>query len=671
MYYGADYYPEHWPQERWEIDARLMQEAGINLVRMGEFAWSLYEPQEGVYHWEWLEEAIATLAAHGVSTVLGTPTATPPAWMCQAYPEIMAWERNGHQVTFGERRQYCPTNVTYRKLSQRIAAAMAERFKGNPNVVAWQIDNEFGGHHPRCYCPACQRAFQDWVRSKYGSLDTLASAWGTHFWSHDYTSWAQIPLPIDSNGVSNPCLELDFYRFSSDQWVSFQQNQLDILRQIVPARQKITHNFMGFNFQEIDYFDLARELDFVSWDNYPIFQTSNPAHIALNHAAMRGLKDRPFWVMEEQSGPSGWQVMSRQPRPGQIRLWAYQAIAHGADAIVFFRWRTCQFNTEEYWHGILEHHGQPRRRYLEVQQMGREIARIGDSLTGMMPPKHVALILSYDDIRTLRLQPGAQGLSYNEVFTSYYCAFHRLGMAVDIVPPDADLTPYRLVVAPVLHLVKQTWADNLRSYVRQGGTLFVGARSGVKDDSSRIVDEPLPGLLSEMCGVEVEEYDAIGRANSCQVIPEANLAAEFPLITGHTWCDILTPLATTEVLGRYASDYYTGKAAFTRHQFGQGTAYYLGTMVGTGEFEPIAKWLTRQLGIEHLPGLPEGIEVTRRQNNKDQVLYILNHTDTGQTVPLSGEWQDLLADNQVSGSVDLTAYGVAVLTKPIRETSED
>ncbi|MCE5258830.1 MAG: beta-galactosidase, partial [Chloroflexi bacterium] len=419
MYYGADYYPEHWPQERWETDARLMEEAGINLVRMGEFAWSLYEPQEGIYHWEWLEQAIATLAAHGIHTVLGTPTATPPAWMCQAYPEIMVCERNGRRVTFGERRQYCPTNAVYRQLSRRIASAMAERFGSNPHVVAWQIDNEFAGHHPRCYCPDCQRAFQNWLRAKYGTLEELNGAWGAHFWSHDYTNWAQIPLPVDSNGVSNPCLELDFYRFASDQWVGFQHNQVEALRKIVPAHQRITHNFMGYNFQEINYFDLARELDFVAWDNYPIFQASDPAHIALNHAAMRGLKNQPFWVMEEQSGPSGWQVMSRQPRPGQIRLWAYQAIAHGADAIVYFRWRTCQFNTEEYWHGILEHHGQPRRRYYEVQRMGQEIARIGDRLSGAMPPKAAAMILSYGDIYALRLQPGAQGLSYNELFGSY------------------------------------------------------------------------------------------------------------------------------------------------------------------------------------------------------------------------------------------------------------
>jgi len=663
MYYGADYYPEHWPQERWETDARLMREAHINLVRMGEFAWSLFEPQQEHYDWDWLKRAIDILAAHGISTVLGTPTATPPAWLCQAYPGIMAVERNSQRVTFGERRQYCPTNASYRALSRGIVTAMAEQFAGNPHVVAWQLDNEFGGHHPRCYCPECQCAFQDWLLQRYGTLAALREAWGTHFWSHDYTNWAQIPLPVDSNGVSNPCLELDFYRFASEQWVAYQQLQIEALRRVIPAHQRITHNLMGFNFQEIDYFDLARELDFVSWDNYPIFQTGDPAYIALNHTAMRGLKDMPFWVMEEQSGPSGWQVMSRQPRPGQIRLWAYQAIAHGADAIVYFRWRTCRFNTEEYWHGILEHHGQPRRRYYEVQQMGQELARVGEKLEGAMPPKAAAIIMSYDDIRTLRLQPGARGLAYNDIISSYFRALHQLGIPVDIVPPNADLSLYKLVVAPILHLVTQEWADNLSNYVNQGGTLWVGARSGVKDTSNRVVDSPLPGLLAELCGVEVEEYDAIGRASTCEVeLDKALLGLGELRLAGHTWCDILQPRGDTETLAYYASDYYTGKPALTRTRYGLGTAFYCGFMTDTGTMLPLVRYLVESTGLEPWSGLPEGVEVARRAKEGIELTYLLNHTTEPQSVALPGAMFELLTQTNTSSSIELGPYGLAILS---------
>lgn len=664
MYFGADYYPEHWPRERWETDAQLMQQAGINLVRMGEFAWSLFEPQEGQYRWDWLDEALEILGARGISAVLGTPTATPPAWMCQAYPEIMACERNGHRVTFGERRQYCPTSTTYRGLSQRIAESMASHYAANPHVIAWQIDNEFGGHHPRCYCPECQRAFQEWLRKRYGTLDALNAAWGNHFWSHDYNSWSQIPLPVDSNGVSNPCLELDFYRFSSDQWVAYQHVQLEVLRKIIPARQRITHNFMGFNFQEINYFNLARELDFVAWDNYPIHQAGDPAHVALNHATMRGLKDMPFWVMEEQAGPSGWQVMSRQPRPGQIRLWAYQAIAHGADAIVFFRWRTCQFSTEEYWHGILEHHGQPRRRYFEVQRMGQEVARIGDKWAGAMPPKAVAILMSYDDIHSLRLQPGAQGLSYNEIIGSYYRALHRLGVPVDIIPPDADLSPYRLVLAPILHLVTQDLAENLIRYVKNGGTLWVGARSGVKDNSSRIVNLPLPGLLADVCGVEVEEYDAIGRQNTSHIhLVDGLTDLSGRELVGHTWCDILTPAARTKVLARYTSDYYTGKPAFTRCRYGKGTTFYLGIIPEQQACQALMSWLLKEVGIQPLMDLPEGVEAAVRTKGTEWFLFVLNHTDIEQRVCLPKTMFDLLSDTPCGPELCLPAYEVAILVE--------
>lgn len=664
MYYGADYYPEHWPQERWETDARLMQEAGINLVRMGEFAWSLFERQQGCYNWDWLKHALDILGAHGISAVLGTPTAAPPAWLCDAYPEIMAVERNGHRVTCGERRQYCPTNPTYRKLSEGIVAAMAYQFADDPRVVAWQLDNEFGCHHPRCYCPDCRRAFQEWLQLRYGTLTELGEAWGTHFWSHDYTSWSQIPLPIDSNGVSNPCLELDYFRFASAQWVAYQHVQLETLRRIIPARQRITHNLMGFNFQEIDYFDLARELDFVSWDNYPIYQANDPAFIALNHATMRGLKDAPFWVMEEQAGPSGWQVMSRQPRPGQLRLWAYQAIAYGADAIVYFRWRTCRFNTEEYWHGILEHHGQPRRRYFEVQQMGKEIAKVGDRLIGAMPQKEAALIISYDDMRALRLQPGAQGLTYNELTSCYYRALHRLGIPTDVVSPDVDLSPYKLVIAPVLHLVTRKWVDNLTSYVNQGGTLWIGARSGVKDESNKVVDAPLPGLLADLCGIEVEEYDAIGRGNTCEIAFEASLTSAGNTgqrLTGHSWCDILSPHAETEILARFIDDYYAGKPAFTRTWRGRGSVYYAGFMAETGTLLPLVETVARAAGISPVMGLPEGVEISTRVRGVEQFTFMLNHNAMPREVAIAGEWKELLSGSSVSGSVLLPSYGVVIL----------
>ncbi len=660
MYYGADYYPEHWPRDRWAVDAQLMREAGITVVRMAEFAWALLEPAPEEYDFAWLDEAVSLLGEHGIKTILGTPTATPPAWLCETYPEILLVDRDRRRMTFGMRRQYCPTSPTYRMLSERIVRGMAEHYRDNPYVVAWQIDNEFGGHWPRCYCSECARAFQAWVRQRYGSLGRLNDAWGTSFWSHTYSEWEQILLPWSTTGTSNPCLELDFCRYSSDQWVAYQQAQLDVLRDLCP-QHRVTTNLMGFWFQELNYHDLARNLDLVAWDNYPIGHAHDPAAIALNHATMRGLKDMPFWVMEQQSGPSGWQTMSRAPKPGEIRLWAYQGIAHGADAMVYFRWRTCRFNTEEYWHGILDHHGQPGRRYYEVQAMGRELQRLGDRLVGATTPKAVAMLLSYDDAFAFRLQPNAPGFDYQELFLSIYRALHRLGLAVDVVPPDADLTPYRLVVAPTLHVLPDAWAERLSAYVKQGGHLVLGARSGVKDVSNRVVDIPLPGLLREITGSQVQEYDAIGRQGRNAIRFEPGfLGGDEHTHTVHTWCDILDP-RDSDVLARYVEGYYASEPAITRQPVGDGSVIYVGTMGDTDLYHALFSRLMRELALEPLLVAPDGIEVAVRHRDDLRYLFVLNHSDEMRTVELPHPCIDLLSERRYEKSMMLPPRDVAIL----------
>ena len=661
MYYGADYYPEHWPKARWDTDARLMAQAKISLVRMAEFAWALLEPQEGLYDFGWLDDAIELLGQYGISTLLGTPTATPPAWLCQRYPEMMRVGRDGRRATFGMRRQYCATSETYRRLSQRIVRAMAEHYADNPHVIGWQLDNEFGCHDStRCYCTSCQSAFQEWAERRYGSLDALNEAWGTTFWSHIYTSRDQIPLPWDTTGVSNPCLELDFWRFASEQMVSYQQVQIDILRSLCPSHV-ITTNFMSFGFQDINYYDLALPLDFVSWDNYPLHHGQAPSVPALSHAVMRGLKDIPFWVMEQQAGPSGWQTMSRSPKPGQLRLWVYQAIGHGADAIVYFRWRSCRFNTEEYWHGIIDHDGEPRRRYAEIQGIGQELRRLGDRLAGATTPKAVAMLLSYDDAFAFRLQPNAEGLVYKELFSSYYKAFHTLGVPVDVVSPEANLNPYQLVIAPTLHVLPEAWVSQLKQYVEQGGHLVIGARSGVKDMSNRLVEMPLPGLLGKLCGVEVVDYDPLGHAANGAIRFEESV----PDLAGvrhavHTWCDIIKPMGA-EVIARYAEDYYVGEPAITRHRYGQGSAVYVGTMGSEDLCAALATWLMSQAGLRPLLTAPSGVEVVARDNQGVTYLFVLNHADAERTVELPYPCVDLITGKPFRGETALPPYKVMIL----------
>lgn len=662
--FGVDYYPEHWPRERWPIDAKLMQEAGINTVRLAEFAWAYLEPRPDHFDFGWLDEALEILYHHGIQAVLGTPTASPPPWVMAMYPDAYRVLESGQRQTYGNRREYCPTHPGYRERGRIITQAMAEHYASHPAVIGWQVDNEFGD---RCYCPICRVSFQSWLQRKYGSLDALNAAWGTIFWSHVYTEWSQIPVPLATGGVPNPGLALDYARFMSDVYVCFQQEQVDILRRLCP-NHFITHNFMGFGYDRLNYFDLARALDFVSWDNYPRMQWNmavkvDPAPLALSHDTMRGLKGKNFWVMEEESGSGGWQLVAMSPRPGEIRLWTYQAIAHGADAIIYFRWRTARYGTEQYWHGVLDHDARPRRRYQEIQRIGAELKRIGDELLGAECRSQVAMVLSYDTRWAFQIQPNHAEFSYPTLFTSYYSALHRRNVGVDIVPPTADLGRYRLVIAPALYVLGEDAAANLRRYVENGGLLLTTARTGVKDETNAVVNMPLPGLLAEVCGVEVDEYDTLpGDVHVPLTWELPDLATRAPEAHARLWCDVLAP-NTARAVARYGDQYYAGRAAITLNRFGQGQAVYVGTMGDAALHDTLVGWLVQMAGLSPLLSTPEGVEAVERWKDDRRLLFLLNHGDQSREVLLPRPMRDLLSGQTVQKQVTLASKGVMILTE--------
>ncbi len=660
FYFGADYYPEHWPEERWPEDARLMAEAGFNVVRLAEFAWSKMEPEEGRYDFGWLDRAIDVLSDHGIRVVLGTPTASPPPWLMTRSEGLFIVRQDGRRATYGNRREYCPNNPLYHGDSRHIVTEMASRYGDHPAVIAWQIDNEFGAS---CYCSICRASFQNWLRERYGTLDVLNAAWGTAFWSHVCTHWSQIPVPVITGRTPNPGLDLDYRRFMSDTYVRYQQQQLDILRALCPD-QPITHNLMGFRYDGLNYFDLARPLDFVVWDNYPVLwfdAEADPAAVALGHDAMRGLKQQNFWVMEQQSGAGGWEAMGPMPCPGQLRLWTYQAIAHGADAIVYFRWRTARYGTEQYWHGILDHHGQPGRRYEEVKAVGAELARIGDEVLAAQSHSQVAMVLSYDSRFSLQGQPGHSDFSYPALFGSYYEALHRRNISVDIVPPSADLGAYRLVLAPALHVVGQAEADNLRTYVAGGGTLLLTARSGVKDEANAIVNMRLPGLLADICGVEVADYALLPGDTAVPLRIELPGTAESEQGgEAQLWSDVLAP-TTAQTVGRYAGETYAGEPAITLNTANGGRTLYVGTIGDSALHDTVVGWLVDAADVRASAPTPAGVEATERWKDDRRLLFLMNHTAEAQTVKVPRPATELITGEQVGGELTLAPYGVAVV----------
>lgn len=663
MYFGADYYPEHWPKERWPVDARLMREANLNIVRLAEFSWAKLEPEKGRYDFGWLDEAIDTLAKEGIRVVLGTPTATPPKWLCDQYPDIFQKDEYGRLRGFGSRRHYCYNNPTYQALTRDIVKIMAEHYKGHPSVVAWQIDNEFGCHDTTyCYCEHCLDAFKKWLQRKYGTIENLNKEWGTIFWSQTYGSWDELILPTytvceDSDPRShglNPGLLLDFCRFSSDSTIAYQKLQIDEIRNFSSA--PITTNLMG-HFPEIDYFKEGKDLDFISWDNYPAMQwgKSNYKHIAMAHDLMRGLKDKNFWVMEQQSGPCGWSVFGDTPRPGQIRLWTHQAVAHGADAIVYFRWRACTFGAEEYWYGILDHDAVPRRRYREVQQTGAELKTLSDLVVGSRNVSDVAVIKSYDNLWSHKFHSHNPGFDYNQLLASYYDALISNNITSDITTEMSDFGRYKAVFMPAFNLMNDEIKARVEDYVKQGGTLVITFRSGTRTWNNSMTIKTYPGEFKEIAGVEVEEFDSLNHGRTVSV---NGIMGEG---TAKVWCDVLKPVSA-KILAVYSNEYYRGQPAVTVNSYGKGKVYYIGCDLDPQAMQVLVKEITLEAGVIPLmPWSVDGVEVVKKDKNGRQYLMILNHNAGAVTLEIGGSYRELISGSNIDGILSLPPYGVAVL----------
>ncbi|WP_242774334.1 beta-galactosidase [Sphingopyxis sp. YF1] len=505
MRLGVCYYPEHWPEEQWAKDARRMVETGLSHVRIGEFAWSRIEPEPGRFDWAWLDRAIETLHDAGLGVILGTPTATPPKWLIDRMPDMLAVDRDGRPRKFGSRRHYCFSHAGYRAEAARITRAVAQRYGRHPAIVAWQTDNEYGCHDTvLSFSDAARDGFRRWLAARYNEIGALNLAWGNVFWSMEYRAFDEIDLPNLTVTEANPAHWLAFRRFASDEVATFNRAQVDILRELSPERD-VVHNFMGF-FTEFDHHDVAADLDAVGWDSYPLgflesFRFSDadklayarqghPDIAAFHHDLYRGCAaNGRWWVLEQQPGPVNWARHNPAPMAGMVRLWTLEAMAHGAELVSYFRWRQAPFGQEQLHAGLLRPDDGPAPALGEVAQVANEIRELGPLGSA---PRQVALIFSYDADWVTSIQPQGAGLSALWAAFNFYSGLRRMGLNVDIVHPSASLDGYALCVVPCLPIVPEILLRNLEQFK---GQVVIGPRSGSRDNDFAIPNGLPPGPL--------------------------------------------------------------------------------------------------------------------------------------------------------------------------------
>ena len=637
MKLGVCYYPEHWKEEHWQKDAQEMRTAGISIVRIAEFAWAKIEKEAGNYTWDWLDRSVETLASAGHQILLCTPTAAPPVWIIAANPEILPVDEHGRRRRFGSRRHYCPNNKSYHEHSKRITNAMAERYGNHPAVIGWQIDNEFGCYFARCYCDACTTEFCHWLQKKYASLDDLNERWGTIFWSQTYDKWPQIEPPNLTVAEPNPSHVLDYYRFASDAWAAYQQLQIDVLRAHISSEQFITHNIISGQ-TTIDYHNLARNLDFISWDSYPTgyaemgrndiyapdekipayaHDLGDPLLTGFYHTLTRGLKQAPYWIMEQQTGAVNWSMNNTGVRPGAVRLWTWQAAASGADATVYFRWRASRYGLEQHHDGLLHHDGSANIGYNDLLVLKTEKSAL-DDFSAQTLDTPVGVLLDYSTLWAIEMQPHRKDFAHLKHLFVFYRACKTLGIEPDIISPKADLSRYKILLAPGASLADEGFAQTLSDFTTQGGSLLFGVRSGFKDTHNIVTDQPLPGVFRNLVSASVVKWHALPPKIS---YPLQSKITDFPL-EATFWAEGLQPDAGTISLASYADFPFKGMTAITEKTYGKGNVIYCGIYPQLAQAVALMRHLTASQSIPVLD-VPTGLTVFRR----GEKLLVMNFTE--------------------------------------------
>lgn len=664
IWYGGDYNPEQWGPEIWQEDERMFKLAGIDVATVNVFSWAMLQQDEDTYDFSSLDATIERLYKSGVYVCLATSTGAHPAWMARKYPDVLRVDVQGRKRRFGGRHNSCPNSPAYRKYSEKIAGLLAERYKDHPGLLIWHISNEYGGY---CYCDNCAAAFRTWLKEHYGTLDEVNCAWNTRFWGHTFYDWEDIVVPNElseewnGNRTNFQGISLDYRRFQSQSLLDCHKLEYEAIKKHTP-NIPVTTNLMGF-YPELDYFEWAKYMDIVSWDNYPSLDTP-VSHTAMTHDLMRGLKSgAPFMLMEQTPSQQNWQPYNSLKRPGVMRLWSYQAVAHGADTVLFFQLRRSIGACEKYHGAVIEHVGHEHTRvFREVAELGRELQQLGDTLLDARTEAKVAILYDWENRWATELSSGPTiALNYVKEVHKYYDALFGMHVECDMVSVEEDLSKYEIVIAPVMYMVKPGFAKKAEEFTRGGGTFVTTFFSGIVDENDLVATGGYPGELRQLLGIWAEEIDALFPDQKNQIVmkqPWGELKNQYE-------CGLLCDLIHAEgaeVLAEYGSDFYKGMPVLTVNRFGNGRAYYVASSPEASFLQGFLKNLCEEKGIEPLLEAPAGVETARRVKGGNEYLFLLNHNAEDAQVDIGANAKnELLSGETLSGTVTVPGRGVLIL----------
>lgn len=659
--FGGDYNPEQWPETIQDEDIALMHDAGVTLVSLGIFSWALLEPRPGEFEFAWLDRVMDRLHDGGIRVDLATATASPPPWLTRLHPEVLPADRSGTRLWPGSRQTYCPSSPVFAELSLRLVDRIARRYADHPALAMWHVSNELGCHNVHCYCDVSARAFRHWLQRRYGDLDGLNHAWGTAFWSQHYSDWQEVLPPRVTTAQGNPTQELDFWRFSSDESLAIFTRERDLLHEITPD-VPVTTNLMAMTHTRgMDYWSWAPQMDIVSNDHYldgrldrPNVELSWSADVSRNLAARsRGGPGSPWFLMEHSTSAVNWQPVNLAKAPGQLVRNSLTHLARGADGIAFFQWRASLAGAEKFHSGLVPHGGTDTKVWREVVELGELLGRL-DEVQGTSVTAQVALVFDWQSQWATALTGHPSTLvDYDAEGQRWYAAFWDAGITVDVVPPDADLTSYDLVVVPMLYSCTDAQAANIAAAAHAGAQVVVTYFSGIVDEHEHVHPGGYPGAFRDLLGLTVEEFFPLP-ADAAVHLDDGSI--------GSVWTE-LVHLRGAKTLAAHTDEPVPGSPAITRHEVGEGAAWYVATSLDPAALARLAADVVAAAGVAPAARAPAGVEVVRRQGDGRSFLFVLNHTAVD--VEVAADGFDLRHNRPVDGSA-LVKSGDALV---IREKS--